>query len=96
MQPPVGLDEMTGIAIWIRLQVILMLRLSLPEVFNRFNLGSHLSRPDPGGVDIRDGIFRNLLLFFGCVEDGRAIACSNVIALAIQRGRVVDLKEKLQ
>ena len=46
-QSPVGPDEMAGVAIGISLEIILMLRLGLPEVACRNDLRNNLARPQP-------------------------------------------------
>src|SRR5258705_3518146 len=47
-------------------------------------------------MDIGDGGVRDPLLFVARIEDGRTIAGSPVVTLTIQRGRVMNLEEKLQ
>src|ERR1700730_1662911 len=42
---PVWPDEMAGVAVGIALEVVLMLRLRLPEPPRRLHLGDHLPRP---------------------------------------------------
>src|ERR1700722_664165 len=87
---------MTGVAGGIALEVVLVLRLSLPKVPGLGNLGHHFARPQPRGIDVGDGLLSDPLLFIAGVEDCRAIACAGVIALAIPCTRVVNLKEELE
>ena len=46
-QFPLGPDEMTGVAVRIPLEIILMLRLGLPKFTSRSDLGYYLARPQP-------------------------------------------------
>ncbi len=73
-----------------------MLGFGLPELGGRNHLGDHLSGPQPGGVDVGDGVVRDLLLFVVEIEDRRAVAGADVVALTVLGGRVVDLEEELQ
>ena len=73
-----------------------MLGLGLPERARRRDLGHHLARPQSGRVDIGDRIFRDPLLLVAGVEDRRTIARAAVVALAVQRRRIVDLEEEFQ
>src|SRR5918996_553729 len=95
-KPPVGPDEVAGVAVRVAFQVVLMLRLGLPEVAGRGYLGHHLARPESRRFDIGDRVLRDPLLLLARVEDGGAIAASDVVALTVQRGRIADLEEKLQ
>nr|WP_236833508.1 hypothetical protein [Blastococcus sp. MG754427] len=78
------------------LQVVLVLLLGLPEVAGRLDLGDDLPRPDARGVDVGDGVERDALLLVAGVEDRRAVAATDVVALAVLGRRVVDLEEELQ
>jgi hypothetical protein len=78
------------------LQVILVVLLSLPERPRRGDLGHDLSRPEAGCVDVRDGVDGGQSLFFTGVEDGRTNVSPDLIALPVQRRRIVDLKEELE
>src|SRR5204862_7329987 len=95
-KPPVGPDKVAGVAVWITFQVILMLRLRLPEVTCRGKFRHHLPRPEPRSVHVRDRFLGHSPLFITGVEDGRTVARANVITLTIERGRIVKLKEELQ
>ena len=87
---------MTGVTVRILLQIILMLRFGLPEWPGWDNLGDNLARPKPGGVDIGNGVFRDPLLLVAGVEDGRPVARSPVVALAVQCRGIMDLEKELQ
>src|SRR5471032_3361029 len=87
---------MAGIAIWQALQVILVLGLCLPEWAGRFHLRDNLGWPQAGSIDILDGVLRYLLLRFAGVENGRAVAGAQVVALAIFRAGVVDLEKEFE
>src|SRR3954447_1413667 len=95
-QLPARPNEMTGIAIRNALQVVLVLRFGFPEVPGGRHFGDHLARPQAGSLNVGYGVFRDPLLFGMGVENRRAIARAPVVALTIQGGRIVDLKEKLQ
>ena len=87
---------MARLAAWVFLQVILIVLLSLPERPCRGDLGHDLSRPEAGCFDVRDGIDSGQSLFFIGVEDGRTDVSPDLIALPVQRRRIVDLKEELE
>src|SRR6478735_9983863 len=95
-QGPVRTNEVTGVAVGIFLQVILMLGLGFPERPYRGQFGDDLAGPQAGCIDIGDGVLRDPLLLLAGVEDRRAIARPAVIALAVQRRGIVDLEEEFQ
>src|SRR5678816_4125451 len=73
-----------------------MLRFGLPERPCGRDLGDDLAWPQPRGRHIGDGVLSRLALFVAEIEDRRAVASANVVALAIAGRGVVDLKEELQ
>ncbi len=73
-----------------------MLGLGLPELARRGHLGDHLAWPQAGVLDIDNGLEGDALLLVVEVEDGRAVAGTDVVALAVLRRRIVDLEEELQ
>src|SRR3546814_9996658 len=87
---------MTGIAVRMTFQVVLVLRLGLPEVAGGDHFGHHLARPKSRRLDTGVGLVCGPPLLFARVEDGRTIAGSDVVALAVQRGRIMNLEEELQ
>src|SRR3990167_2238979 len=93
---PGGARKVAGVTIGTALQIILVLRLRLPEGANRLQLARYLSRPEAGCVDVRDRLQRGFTLRFVGIIDRRAIAPAAVVALAIARGRIVDLEEKFE
>src|SRR5215813_9884062 len=95
-KPPVRPNEMAGVTVRIVLQIVLMFRLGFPKSTGRRNLSHHFTGPHPRRVDISDGVACDSFLFVASVEDGGTIAGSHVIALPIQCGRVMNLKEELQ
>src|SRR5215470_11400818 len=95
-QLPAWPDEVAGIAVGVLLQVVLVLGLGLPEGPGGLNRGDHLARPQAGGVDVGDRVLGDLLLRVAGVEDGRPVAGPHVVALPVERGRVVDLEEELE
>ena len=86
---------MAGVAGRIAFQVVLMLRLGLPEIPFGLHLCDDLARPAAGAVDRSDHLLGDLLLRLVDIVDPRAIAGAEVVALAVQRRRVVDLEEEL-
>src|SRR6185369_1035233 len=95
-QLPVRPNEVTGVTIWIFLQIILVLGLGLPERSGGCHLGDNLARPEAGSIDIGDGVFRDPLLLVIRIEDGRPVARSPVVALAVQGRGIVNLEKEFQ
>src|SRR5579863_4196507 len=93
---PIGADVVAGVAVWIAFQVVLMFGLRLPKRTCRLYLGHHFSRPNAGGIDVSDSIFRDTFLLVGGIEDRGAIAGSAVVSLSIHCGWIMNLKEELQ
>ncbi|VXB37234.1 hypothetical protein CURTO8I2_180079 [Curtobacterium sp. 8I-2] len=93
---PARTNEVAGVAVRVLLEVVLVLVLGLPERAGRGDLGDDLAGPDARRIDVGDGVERDLLLLVGRVEDGRTVAATDVVALAVLRRRVVDLEEELQ
>src|SRR5580704_9454770 len=93
---PARAHEVARVPVGVALQVVLVLRLGLPERAGRRYLGDHLARPQAGGVDVGDRVLGGLLLRVAEVEDGRPVAGPDVVALPVHGGRVVDLEEELQ
>src|SRR5581483_3262938 len=93
---PVWPRVVAGVAIRDALQVVLVLRLGLPEWAGRSNLGHHLTRPQSRSIHVRNRVLGSPLLLFRGVEDGRPVAGADVVALTVHRRGVVDLKEELQ
>ena len=87
---------MAGVAIGQALQIILVLRLGLPEIAGGCHPGDHLAGPQTGRVDVGDGVFGDPPLLIGRGEDRRTVGGTEVIALTIDGGGVVDLEKKLQ
>ena len=87
---------MACVSVWDALQVILVFRLRFPEGSRRGHLGHHSSGPQARRVDIGDGVLGHALLFVAGIENRRAVAGADVIALPVQRGRIVDLKEEFE
>jgi hypothetical protein len=73
-----------------------MLRLGFPELARGRDLGHDLARPETGRLDVCNRVLCDPLLFVAHIEDRRAIARAQIIALAVERGRIVDLEEELQ
>jgi hypothetical protein len=84
------------VAVGVALEVVLVLGLCLPERSGGRHLGDDLARPQTRGVDIGDRVLCDAALLLVDVVDRRAIARPDVVALAVLRRRVVNLKEELQ
>jgi hypothetical protein len=87
---------MAGVAIWPALEIVLMLWLRFSKVARWDYLCHDLSRPQPGGIDLRDGFLRDAFLLIVGVEDRRLIARAGVVALSVLGGEIVNLEEELQ
>jgi hypothetical protein len=59
---PVGAWEVAGVTVRIAFEVVLVIRLGCPEIPDRFDLGYHLAGPEAGGIDVVDGVERDLPL----------------------------------
>src|SRR5690606_6314038 len=95
-QHPSGAREVAGVAVGVGGQVVLVLRLRLPEGTFGLDRGDGFAWPETGGIHIGDGLARDLLLLRAEREDRRAVAGTDVVALAVEGGRVVDLEEERQ
>ena len=80
----------------VSLQVVLVLRLGLPEVTAWLDLGYDFAGPDSRGVDVGDGVLGDPSLLVTRIEDGGTVASANVVALAVPGRRVVDLEEEFE
>jgi len=80
----------------VALEIVLVLRLGLPEFAGGRDLRHNAAWPQTRGVDIVDCPKCLVTLRLGDIEDLRAIRRSDVVALAIQRGGIVNLEEELQ
>jgi hypothetical protein len=78
------------------LEVVLVLGLGLPERDRLADLGHDLAGPQARRVDVGDRVLGDPALLLARIEDLRAVAGAEVVALAILRGRVVDLEEELE
>ena len=95
-QNPVRPREVARVALRIPLEVVLMLGLGLPERAGRRDLGHDLPGPDARRLDVGDRVLRDAALLVVDVVDPRAVAHPDVVALTVQRRRVVDLEEELE
>src|SRR5580704_14706725 len=93
---PIGADVMAGVAVRNALEVVLMFGLGFPEFSCGLYFGYDFSRPESRSINVRNGFLRNAFLFLGCIENGRAIAGSDVISLTILSGRIVNLEKECQ
>src|SRR5580692_12336957 len=93
---PIGPDVMASVAVRDALEIVLVFGLRFPEFRCGLYFGHYLSGPKTRSVNVRDRLLRNPLLFFGCVENGGAVAGSDVISLAVLRRRIVNLEKEFQ
>ena len=70
-------------------------RTHFPERPGRRHLGNDLLRPEARRFNVGDRVVGHPALFLVEIEDRRAIARPDVVALAIQRRRIVDLEEEV-
>ncbi len=95
-QYPIWPRKVARVAVRKTLQIVLMLGFRFPELPDRLDFRDHLPWPEAGGLDVGNGVDRAPALFVVVVVDGGAIACADVVALAVPGGRIMDLEEKLQ
>src|SRR4051794_3820949 len=95
-QNPPGPREMAGVATRVFLQIILMLRLGLPERTSGYDLRHHFPGPQSGGVDVGDGVLGNRLLLIRRVKDGRPITRTDVVALTVLGRWIMHLEKELE
>ena len=87
---------MTGIAVGNALEIILVFGLGFPEFTGGHDLCDGLSWPETRRINVCNRIFSDMLLLFASAENGRAVACADVVPLTIQSGRIMNLEEELQ
>src|SRR4051794_16640224 len=73
-QLPVGADKVAGVAPGNAIEIILVLRLRLPEVARWGEFRDHLAGPEAGCVHIGNRVFGNLPLLVRDVEDRGTVA----------------------
>src|SRR6185437_9890086 len=95
-QLPVRANEVAGVTVGDALQVVLVLRFGFPEIARGCDFSDGLAGPQARGIHIGDRVFGDAFLLVVGVEDRRAVAGADVVALAIHRGRVVDLEKEFQ
>ena len=95
-QFPARAREVAGIAERVALEIVLVLRLGLPEFAGGRDLRHNAAWPQAGGVDIVDCPECLVTLRLGDIEDLRAVRSSDIVTLAVQCGRIVNLEEELQ
>src|SRR5690349_21214936 len=95
-QFPARTQEVTGIAVRIALQIVLVFGLGLPESAGGRDLRDDTARPQARRIDIVDRPQRLVTLRLGDIEYLRAVRGSDIVALAIRRGGIVNLEEELQ
>src|SRR5215469_14330052 len=93
-QLPARSREMACLAVGVFLQVVLILVLSLPERAGGLDLGDNLAGPQAGRIDIGDRVLGDPLLLVTGVEDRGAVVSADVVRLAVDGRRIVDLEEE--
>src|SRR5688572_2008489 len=93
---PIRAWKVAGIPVRIPLEIVLMLGLRFPERPGRRHLGDRPPRPEARSLDVGDRVASHPALFLVEIEDRRAVARPDVVALTVQRRRIVDLEEELQ
>jgi hypothetical protein len=73
-----------------------VLGLGFPEIADRRHFGHDFARPEARGVHVGYGVFCDTLLLIICVENRRAIARADIVALAVARRRIMYLEEEFQ
>ena len=66
---PIGPDVVTGVAVWISFQIILMFALGLPKRTGRFYGRYDFSGPKSRGIDISNRVLRGPFLLVVGIED---------------------------
>src|SRR5215218_7176301 len=93
---PIRAWKVAGVPVRIPLEIVLMLGLSFPERPGRRHLGDDLPGPEARRFNVGDRFVGHPALFLVEIEDRRAIARPDVVALTVPRRRIVDLEEELQ
>src|SRR3546814_1703312 len=70
---PAGTRGVTGVAVRIALQIVLVLRLRFPEIADRRHLCDDLARPQARRVHVGDRLLRHLFLLVARIEDRRTV-----------------------
>ena len=73
-----------------------MIVFGFPEIAHGFHLCHHFARPQTRGIHIRDCVDCDCFLCLIGVVDRRTIRGADVVALAVDRGRIMDLEKELQ
>src|ERR1700742_4849104 len=95
-QRPFRANVVAGVAGWVALQGILVLWFGFPKLTGRVELSDNPARPPPGTLDVGDSVQRDLLLLVIQIKNRRPITGSDVIALPVLGGWVVNLEEEFQ
>src|SRR5258706_5430712 len=82
-QLPGGAHEVTGVAARKTLQIILVLRLRLPEIPDGDNLRCGRIWPYAGCIHVRDRILGRALLIGAREENGRPVAQATIVSLTV-------------
>jgi hypothetical protein len=85
-----------GVPVRVALEVVLVLGLGLPERHRLADLRHDLAGPQARGVDVGDRVLGDLALLVARIEDLRAVARADVVALTVLGRRIVDLEEELE
>lgn len=89
-------DELAVALVRVAREVFLVIVLSRVERVNGRNFGHNRVIPELGSGDVGDFVLGDSFLLRRVIEDGRAVLCAHVIALAIERRRVMDGEEHVE
>ncbi len=87
---------MTAVTAWIFLQIVLMIAFSGKESSEGFQAGGDWFGPAAGFVDDSNHIVRFVKLGLIGIKNGRTISVTDVIALPVESGGVMDLKKEIE
>src|SRR3546814_12269700 len=82
---PAGTRGVTGVAVRIALQIVLVLRLSFPEIADRRHLCDELARPQARRVHVGDRLLRHIFLLVDRIEERRTVCAAKVSPLTVPR-----------
>src|SRR3546814_5053695 len=86
---PAGTRGVTGVAVRIAPQIVLVLRLSFPEIDDRRQLCDDLARTQDRRVHVGDRLLSHLFLLVARIEDSRKVCAAYVSTLTVHSRRIV-------
>ena len=88
--------EAAGVPIQITLQIVLVLRLGLPEGAGGLHSSDHLARPQARGVDVGNRLQSDLPMLGRLAVDAGTVVAPAIVTLPVGRAGIVDQEEELQ